>query len=120
TPVGLLDEIRTGAPGRLRVVFRDESVLNIGNDSHLAIKEQAFDPNRGDVHSLVRLLKGKMRALVSSYYQQSGATYEIVTVTAVAGVRGTEFVITYDPVADVTEVAGVTGMAEVHSILDPV
>jgi hypothetical protein len=66
----------------------------------------------------MKLLRGKVRALVSEYYQQPGAAYEIETDTAVAGVRGTEFVVEYDPEIFHTAVVGVSGTVEVHSVLD--
>jgi FecR protein len=117
-PLNLHDEVRTGEPGRLMVVFRDDSVLVVGDGSHVRIDEQIFDPTGGKFRSVMRLLQGKLRALVSEYYERPQATYLIETGTAAVGVRGTEFVITFDPVADVTDVVGVSGRAEVHSVID--
>jgi hypothetical protein len=117
-PVNVGDSLRTGRPGRMRVVFQDDTVLNVGDESFLVVDRQVFDPEVTGARSLMRLLRGKVRALVSEYYQEPGAAYEIETDTAVAGVRGTEFVIAYDPTLLVTEVVGVSGRVEVHSVLD--
>jgi len=117
-PVNLHDELRSSRPGRARVVFRDDSVLNLGDDSHLVIDEQVFDPNQGEFRSFMRLLKGKVRALVSDYYRQPRAEYQIESVTAVSGVRGTEFIVSLDPIDDATDVVGIEGQVEVHSPLD--
>ena len=111
------DTLRTGTAGRMRVVFQDDSVLNVGEDSEIVVDEQVFHPT-GASSSVMQLVRGKVRALVSAYYEQQGATYEIQTPTAVSGVRGTEFVVSYDPTADVTKVIGITGRVEVHSVLD--
>jgi len=113
------DELRTGA-GRVRVVFQDGSVLTAADNTQIRIDEQVFDPNRAVSRSLIRLVQGKIRALVSEYYERPRSFFQIETVTAVSGVRGTEFVIAFDPVAEVTEVVGVSGRAEVHSVLDPI
>jgi hypothetical protein len=118
-PINLGDELRTGTPGRLRIVFQDDSVITVGDDSHLVIDQQVFDPRRGTARSLIELLRGKLNALVSDYYHTAGNSYEVKTHTAVAGVRGTEFVMTYDADTDVTEVVGLSGHVEVHSMLDP-
>jgi hypothetical protein len=118
--VSIGDEIRTSRPGRVRVVFRDDSVLNIGEDSNLRLDEQVFDPDRGVFRTLIHLLKGKVRAIVGDYYQRPRGVFEIETATAVSGVRGTEFVIAYDPVAEVTEVVGVTEQVAVNSVRDRV
>ncbi|HXQ21261.1 MAG TPA: FecR family protein [Candidatus Acidoferrales bacterium] len=118
-PVSQGDELRTGQPGRLRVVFQDDSVISLSDDSTVTIDQQIFNAAAGTSHSLMQLLKGKVNALVSEYYHRSGAAYEIKTKTAVAGVRGTEFAMTYNPQDEVTEVVGITGVVQVHSAADP-
>jgi FecR protein len=112
------DTLRTGRPGRMRVVFRDDSVINVGDDSSIVVDEQVFDPNATANRSVFELLRGKVRALVSDYYKETGSVFEVQTGTAVAGVRGTEFVVDYDPDAQTTAVVGITGRIEVHSVLD--
>jgi hypothetical protein len=52
--------------------------------------------------------------VVGAEYKQRGALYEITTATAVVKVRGTEFVVAYDPVAEVSDVVGVSGQVEVR------
>jgi len=112
------DEIRTGRPGRLRIVFQDDTVLTVSDDSRVVVNEQVFNPDRGKARSLLGLLQGKVSALVSEYYQRPGAVYEIKTATAVAGVRGTEFVVSYNPTDERTEVTGLSGSVEVISAFD--
>jgi hypothetical protein len=112
------DELRTGQPGRMRIVFQDDSVITIGDDSRLVVDEQVFNPDQGKARSVLGLLQGKVSALVSEYYHHPGAVYQIKTATAVAGVRGTEFVVTYDPTDDRTDVAGLSGTVEVLSAFD--
>jgi hypothetical protein len=113
------DQLRTGKPGRLRVVFQDDTVLTVTDDSRVVVDQQVFDPAQGKTRSVLELLGGKVSALVGEYYHRSGATYEIKTVTAVAGVRGTEFVVQYNAGDDVTEVVGLSGKVEVHSASEP-
>lgn len=113
--VGLGDEVRTAKPGRIRILLRDDSVLNVGPTSQIRIDEQVFDPATGNFRTRVHLLEGKLRVLVSEYYQQPKSVFEVETGTAVSAVRGTEFVIAYDPVAEVTEVVGVTNTVAVNS-----
>lgn len=117
--IQLGDEIRTGTPGRLRIVFEDDSVITVSDDSHLVMDQHVFDPSRGVARSLIGLLRGKLSTLVSDHYHTAGNQYEVRTHTAVAGVRGTEFVMTYDAQAEVTEVVGLSGQVSVHSVLDP-
>jgi hypothetical protein len=113
--VELGDELRT-ADGRLRVIFQDDSVLNLAENTRLVIDSQVFEPEQSRFNSVMRLLGGKVRAAVSEYYQQPGAEYEVETPTAVAGVRGTTFLVTYDEMDDVTEVLGIRGRVHVRNL----
>jgi hypothetical protein len=114
------DAVRTGRPGRARIVFRDESVMNVGEDSEIVIDEQLFAPAEGTIDSVYRLLRGKVRTLVSEYYKEPTARFEVQTDTSVSGVRGTDFIVSYDPDRKVTEVVGITGEVAVQSVLIPV
>lgn len=113
------DQLRTGTPGRMRIVFQDDSVLAVSENSFITVNEQVFNSESGKAKSFMELLQGKVNAVVSDYYHRAGNTYEIKTVTAVAGVRGTEFTMTYNPDQDITEVVGISGHVEVHSMIDP-
>ena len=119
SPVHRGDQLRTGAPGRMRVVFQDDSVLAVSESSYVTVNEQVFNPTTGKAKSFMELLQGKVNAVVSDYYHRAGNSYEIKTVTAVAGVRGTEFSMAYNADLDVTEVIGISGHVEVHSMIDP-
>jgi hypothetical protein len=117
------DTVRTGTSGRLRIVFAAQSVLLIATDSEIIVEEASSEPLRAHL----RLMRGKVRALVDDAFTAASALYEIETPIAVATVRGTDFIIVFDPVAEVqmpaagsgrTDVVGIDGRVEVHSILD--
>lgn len=112
------DELRTGRPGRIRVMFQDQSVVTVAEDSRLTVDEQVFQPEANKANSTVNLLKGKVSSIVSAYYNWSGSKYEVKTPTAVAGVRGTEFSVTYDEHLESTEVLGFSGEVRVRSLAD--
>ena len=114
--VQLGDELHTAADGQLRVVFRDDSVIDLTENSSLVVDRQVFDPAAGTFSSLMHLVAGRARSFVSQYYRTPGAAYEIQTPTAVAGVRGTSFLVAYDPEHDNTDVIGIHGRVEVRSI----
>jgi ferric-dicitrate binding protein FerR (iron transport regulator) len=118
-PVRAADLLRTGKPGHLRIVFDDDSVLTLGESSELKVSEHMFAPDEGS-RSLVDLLSGTVNAVVSEYYQKPNAEYEVKTKTATAGVRGTEFVVSYEPGEEITEVFVVDGRVEVTSLVEDV
>ena len=116
-PVFVGDRLRTGANGRGKVVFQDDSVLDLAPNTELAVEKQLFDPPTQHFQSLLRLAKGKIRAWVSDYYHEPHARYEVETPTAVIGVRGTEFIVLYDVATELTEVVGVDGQVDVSGKL---
>jgi ferric-dicitrate binding protein FerR (iron transport regulator) len=118
-PIQQGDQLRTGKPGRLKVVFQDDSVLSLSEQSLVVVSEQVFDPTISKTRSYFDLVRGKLNSIVSDYYSRPGASYEVKTATAVAGVRGTEFSVSYDPEDEITEVLGFSGKVQVHSLLDP-
>ncbi len=118
--VQLGDALHTGSDGELRVVFRDDSVIDLAENSSLVVDQQVFDPASSTFSSLLRLASGKARAFVSQYYRTPGAAYQVQTPTAVAGVRGTSFLVAYDPEHDTTDVIGIHGQIEVRSLSERV
>lgn len=114
TPIRQGDSLRTGPGGRLRVIFVDDSVLTLAPESEVVVDEGIYDPNGGRVRSVMELLSGKVRALVN---ETAGGAADLGTPTAVAGVRGTDFVVVYDENAASTEVVGVSGKVGVRSKL---
>ncbi len=111
--VAVGDRLRTGSDGRGKVVFQDDSVLDLAPGTEIEVDTQTFDPGAQRYQSLLRLVKGKIRAWVSDYYRQPHARYEVETPTAVAGVRGTEFIAAYNTAAEATEIVGIADQVEV-------
>ena len=110
------DQVRTGNPGRVRVLFRDDSVLNLGDDSLLTVDESVFGGDAG-ARSIFTLLRGKVRAVVSEYYSDPLASaYEINTPTSVSGVRGTEYTVIYDLAREITEILCMSGLVGVKGV----
>ncbi len=103
------DRVRTRPSSGVKLVFQDDSVVDIGPASELAITRQVFDPAKHDFRSTLSLIVGKIRASVSEYYSAPRASYEVETPTAVAGVRGTDFVVLYDDQAEYSDIVGVAG-----------
>ncbi len=116
------DVLRTGADGRVRIVFEAHSVLLIANETEVTVAEATVDP----LVTLLHLTRGRLRALVEDAFDTPDAEYVIETDIALATVRGTDFIIVFDPVAEApmpsgagrVDVVGIDGRVEVHSTLD--
>jgi len=84
--VALGDVIETDAASKIKILFADDTILDIGPRSHVALDEFQLAPQS----RLVRLhaLGGRFKIAISKFF--GGSTeYEVRTPTAVAGVRGT-------------------------------
>jgi hypothetical protein len=98
-PVKLHDEvlfkdvIETHRESRTKAFFEDDSVLTVGENSRVEITEHIYNPDQNQRSMVVKLMQGKLRALVSKVFKGAGSKFEIHTPTAVAAARGTYFVV---------------------------
>ena len=102
-PIVLGDQLRTGPEGKLKLLFRDDSVLTLGPSSTLTLDEQVAG---GPPSSRFTLAVGTLRAIVTERYGAAGARFEVSTPTAIAGVHGTGFIASFDDKDDKTTVVG--------------
>lgn len=107
------DTVITGHDGKVRILFIDNSMVNIGTDSDIAISKYTLTPTERNV--LLSMVKGKIRFLVSKLSAVLN-TYTITTTTAIIGVRGTDFVVDASQ-KDTTEVYIMKGKVELSNIL---
>ncbi len=82
----LNDLLRTGPRGRMRVAIDDGSILTVGSNSQLQVREH----NTQAQQTSMEMLYGRMRAQVVKRTAPNGK-FEIRTSTAICGVLGTDF-----------------------------
>jgi len=109
------DQVRTSAAARMKILLRDDSVITLGESSQLRLDEQVAGPAP---QSTLELLFGKIRAIATDRYGATGARFEVKTPTAIAGVRGTEFVAQHDSAEDETLVVGIVHTTTVRAAVD--
>ena len=93
----------TGADGSAVIELSDGSLLRIPPKSEVRLdKSQRAIGTAGatGVTNLIRLFSGRVEALVNKL--SPGNSFEITTRTAAAGVRGTDFRVSYDAAAQIT------------------
>jgi len=87
------DEIVTGANSRVRIWFRDESVITLAPNSRFRVDALEYQPGTRR-KSAFTLVTGKARAMVSGWFSKTPEQdYQIKALSTVAGVRGTEIII---------------------------
>ena len=89
----LYDHIQTEKQSRVQILFQDESLLHLAENTYIQITEHIYSPEDGRRSSVFRVLMGKVRAIVGRYFAGAGSRYRVSTPTAIIGVRGTHFVV---------------------------
>ncbi len=108
------DTIISGSESRAKIVMSDRNILNISPNTKMKIEKYTNSP--GDKNVNLNLLEGKVRSKVEQKYDNKNSKFEVRTATAVAGVRGTEFVTSYNAATKVTEVITLKGQVSFQTI----
>lgn len=91
------DKLITDEKSRLQVKFLSGNFLNVTEKSEIILTEiQDKDDEKNKKKVLLELLKGKIRNQVNEKYTGSQSYYRVKAGGAVAGVRGTDFVVSID------------------------
>ena len=114
TKINVGDTVMTGEDSRAKIVMSDRNVINISPNTRLVIEEYSNDGRTKNVK--LSLLSGKIRNNVEQKYDANSNKFEVRTPTAVAGVRGTQFITSYDLKSKQTEVITLFGQVELRTI----
>ena len=106
------DRITTGPDSAVRILLADRSNISIGASTVVSVS--AVSVTRGRRKVSLRMTVGRIWARVSRLFG-GGSDFEVDTITATAGVRGTELIVEVNP-AGKTVVTVVTGAAELTSL----
>jgi hypothetical protein len=87
------DSLMTGADGSMSMVFRDDTLLAIGPNSRLTIKEFVFSPGEGKLSFVTRLLRGTAACITGIIGKLSPDSVRFETPVANIGIRGTKFAV---------------------------
>ena len=115
TPVYMQDHIKTDLSAKATFTFDDKSTLTLAEDSIVNITKHIYDPEKDLRQTIVHLSKGTVRFVVTKG-KARGSMFKVITPTAVAGVRGTEFVVDVDPDGKTTFLV-VEGEIETQALL---
>ena len=92
-PVFLYDHIQTEKRSRVQILFEDESLLNLAENTYIQVTEHIYSPEENRRSSWFKIMMGKVRAVVGGYFAGAGSSYKVSTPTAIIGVRGTHFIV---------------------------
>ena len=106
----LYDHILTEKLSRVQILFDDESLLNLAEETYIQITEHVYSPEKNRRSSIFRLMVGKVRAIVGRYFAGAGSGFAVNTPTAIIGVRGTHFVVDATRTDETTVICVDTGL----------
>lgn len=104
------DTIVSGVDSRAKIVMSDKNVLNISPDSKITIAKYENDPTKDSRNVELKVDYGKVRAGVEQKYDGEKNKFNIRTPTAVAGVRGTDFITGFNASTQQTRIVTFTGV----------
>ena len=108
------DTIKTAEDSKVEIFFIDESSVSIGPQTTIKIEKLIYSPAKNYRDSSMRLLLGKTRFNVRRLFSRE-SKFEVRTPTAVAGVKGTRFIVwVLSPV--LTRIAVDEGQVSVRNI----
>jgi hypothetical protein len=105
------DRIRTAPDAKLRLSLEDGSVLTLGAATELSLNRFHYAPERAARNVLLEVPRGIIRVLVELLVAHS--TFEVQSNTAVASVRGTEWIA--EAAADATAIVALDGRVAVRN-----
>lgn len=105
------DTVETGKDAQAEVTLDDSSTVTLDPECKLGIGELSRDSASGGRVVRMNLLSGELKAQIAKLAQNS--SFEIESPTAVAAVRGTEFIVAYRP-GQATEVMVLVGKVGVR------
>lgn len=93
------DRILTGADGRVRLRFAELSEIFVSPNSGIVVEEALLEKRVGPPKRtiIIDLKQGRLRSRVQGRYDDGESRFQVKTRSAVAGVRGTDFVVSFYP-----------------------
>lgn len=105
------DRIRTETSARAELEFVDGTVVQLGENTDFVLEWALYLPETGTQNSLFRMTSGILRVIVDLVLPRT--TFEIRTETAVASVRGTDWIT--EAVPDNTAIVALEGEVAVRN-----
>lgn len=107
------DEIGTGGDGSVELLLPDESVVKVGPNTHVLVKEAGMVEVTKRATNIFELFVGEIRAVVAPLVN-SESEFTIETENATVGVRGTDFGVSHDRTTKETDVLCNDGNVELR------
>jgi hypothetical protein len=112
------DTVVTQPQGRVRLMLNDGSLLTLASMTKLVINRVVYEPETKGRSTYMQQDSGKVRIWVRKLLGYNPSEFKVKTPTAVAGVRGSDFIISVTPTRTEVTALGQTKL-EVVSVAAP-
>lgn len=112
------DTIKTRAKAYVRFKLSDGSIMTLGEKAELTLDSFTYNPEKKKRRALFKVAFGKLRVFANRMLNYRDNRFQIKTPTAVAGVRGTVFMVWVES-PTVTKIACFDSAVEVASVFKP-
>jgi hypothetical protein len=85
------DVLRTKSLSKAQITFVDDSIVTLSPGSRMAVDEYQFIPAQKKRNAVLSLFQGMAHVVVNKLFKASEPDFVVKTLTAVIGVRGTDF-----------------------------
>ena len=96
------DRIFTGALSSVGVTFKDDMRISLGASSSFRITQFAYNPSTHEGSFLGTVLKGSLRFVTGLLGKMKPQSVAVYTPSTTIGVRGTDFIVTVEEIAEVS------------------
>jgi hypothetical protein len=87
------DTVMTLADGHVAFRLADGSFVTLSPESRMVIAKSVYAPEKTIRTIFINMVKGKIRFVVKSFVESRRSEFRVKTTTSVAGVRGSDFII---------------------------
>lgn len=96
------DRIFTGPLSSVGVTFKDDMRISLGASSSFRITQFAYDPSTHEGSFVGSILKGSLRFVTGLLGKMKPQSIAVYTPSTTIGVRGTDFIVTVEEIAEVS------------------
>ncbi|MGV8805864.1 MAG: FecR family protein [Polaromonas sp.] len=89
--------LKTGKPGSMGVMLKDNTSLSLGPDSELILEEYLYAPGSGELKLALNFVKGSLHYVSGVIAKLRPDAVSIKTPVSTIGVRGTQFAVNVAP-----------------------
>jgi len=108
------DTIITSNRSRVKILMKDDSILSLGENGRLVIKDYLLEEASDERVSTFKIFAGKVRTLVGRVFRGGKSHFRVETPTAIAGIKGTDFIVS--TTEGESEIVSISGEVAVRNI----